>query len=179
MQKNHVTGLAASVPHAEHVISCLQMAGFSNNDISVLFPDTPQHFPRGRETKAPVAAAAGAGGGGMIGGTLGWLAGLGALVIPGAGPFIAAGPIMGALSGVAVGAGVGSLAGGLIGLGIPEPDAKHYEGRLREGNILISAHTKDPDEVTQAKKIFEQADAHDICINGEPAVPADIPVPLL
>jgi len=102
---------------------------------------------------------------------LGWIAGIGALAIPGVGPFIAAGPILAALSGAAVGAAVGGIAGGLIGLGIPEIEAKRYEGKIKEGNILISVHTDNSDEIKRAKEIFTNQGAQDICITGEASAP--------
>jgi hypothetical protein len=102
---------------------------------------------------------------------LGWIAGIGALAIPGVGPFIAAGPIMAALSGVAVGAAVGGIADGLIGLGIPEIEAKRYEGKVKAGNLLISVHTEDSAEITRAKDIFTRAGAQDICTTGEASTP--------
>jgi uncharacterized membrane protein len=111
--------------------------------------------------------------GGVLGGALGWLVGIGALAIPGVGPFIAAGPIMAALSGAAIGAAAGGLAGGLIGLGIPELEAKRYEAKIKSGNILISVHTEDSDEIKLAKQIFAQANAEDICATGESSVPKD------
>jgi hypothetical protein len=173
MSKTSVICISKTVPQAEAIVSRLKDAGFSNNDISVLFPDktTTRDFAHEKNTKAPEGIATGAGTGGAIGGVLGWLAGIGALAIPGAGPFIAAGPIMAALSGAAVGAGVGGIAGGLIGLGIPELEAKRYEGMVRQGNILISVHTEDSDEVKRAKQIFEDAGAADICSTGEATPP--------
>jgi uncharacterized membrane protein len=107
----------------------------------------------------------------VLGGTLGWLAGIGALAIPGLGPFIAAGPIVAALSGAAVGAAVGGLTGALVGMGIPEYEAKRYEGKLKSGNILISVHSEDRDQVTAAKEIFEQEGAEDISSSSEGKAP--------
>jgi len=109
--------------------------------------------------------------GGVVGGALGWLAGIGALAIPGAGPFIAAGPILAALSGAAVGATVGGIAGGLIGMGIPELEAKRYEGKIKAGNILLSVHTENSEEIKAAEKIFKNAGAQDICTTGESTAP--------
>src|SRR4029077_19156443 len=128
--------------------------GFPSNNISVLFPDkaTTRDFAHEKHTKAPEGATIGAGTGGVVGGALGWLVGIGSLAIPGVGPFIAAGPIMAALGGAAVGATVGGLAGTLVGLGIPEYVAKQYEGKLREGNILISVHAESGKETDRAKK---------------------------
>src|SRR4029434_10905322 len=122
---------------------------------------TTRDFAHEKNTKAPEGAATGAGTGGVVGGALGLLAGIGALVIPGVGPLIAAGPIMAALSGAAVGATVGGIAGALIGLGSPEYEAKRYEGKIREGNILISVHAESSDQVKLAKDIFKRAGAQD------------------
>ncbi|MDB5213011.1 MAG: hypothetical protein JWO86_938, partial [Myxococcaceae bacterium] len=127
---------------AEAIVSQLQNVGFTPNDISVLFPDKQgtKDFAHEHSTKAPEGAVAGAGTGGVLGGTLGLLAGIGALAIPGLGPFIAAGPLMAALSGAAIGAGVGGLTGALIGMGIPEIEARKYEGKVKGGNLLIATH---------------------------------------
>jgi hypothetical protein len=175
MSKTSVICITKTVNQAESIVSRLKDSGFSNNDISVLFPDksTTRDFAHEKNTKAPEGIATGVGTGGAIGGVLGWLAGIGALAIPGVGPFIAAGPIMAALSGAAVGASVGGIAGGLIGLGIPELEAKRYEGMIRKGNILISVHTEDSEEVKRAKKIFEDSGADDICTTGEAATPKE------
>src|SRR6185312_6052155 len=128
---------------ADQIVDRRKNAGFSNNDISVLFPDkeTTRDFAHEKNTKAPEGIATGAGTGGVLGGALGWLAGIGALAIPGVGPFIAAGPILAALSGAAVGATLGGITGALVGMGIPEYEAKRYEGKIRSGNILISVHS--------------------------------------
>ncbi len=128
-----------------------------------------------KHTKAPEGVAVGGGTGGVIGGALGWIAGIGALAIPGVGPFIAAGPIIAALSGAAIGAAIGGIAGGLIGLGIPEIEAKRYEGKLKKGNILISVHAENSAEITRAKNIFATAGAEDICITGEASTPRRAP----
>jgi hypothetical protein len=169
MSKKSVLCIATSRDQAQHIVDSLKSANFSNNDISALFPDkeTTRDFAHEKNTKAPEGAATGAGSGGVLGGALGWLAGIGALAIPGVGPFIAAGPIMAALSGAAVGAAVGGIAGGLIGLGIPEFEAKRYEGKVKQGNILLSVHTEDSDEIDRAKRIFEAAGAQDISTTGE------------
>ena len=108
-----------------------------------------------------------------MGGALGWLVGIGALAIPGVGPFIAAGPILAALSGAAVGATVGGIAGGLIGLGIPELEAKRYEGKIKAGNILLSVHTDDSQEIKRVEQIYRAANAEDICVTGESTAPRD------
>ncbi len=169
MSLKSVFCIASSMTHANEIVDDLRAAGFSSNDISVLFPDksTTRDFAHEKSTKAPEGTAAGVGTGGAIGGALGWLVGIGALAIPGVGPFIAAGPIMAALGGVAVGAAVGGIAGALIGMGIPEYEAKRYEGRVRDGGILISVHTENSAEIEDAKKIFSNAGAKDIATAGE------------
>ena len=169
MSTKSVFCIATSRPQADQIVDQLKAANFSNNDISVLFPDkgTTRDFAHEKNTKAPEGAVAGASTGGVIGGALGWIAGIGALAIPGVGPFIAAGPIIAALSGAAVGAAVGGIAGGLIGLGIPEIEAKRYEGKVKAGNLLISVHTENSAEITRAKDIFTKAEAQDICVTGE------------
>jgi hypothetical protein len=154
---------------AERVVDQLRAGGFASDHISVLFPDKQgtKDFAHEQNTKAPEGATAGAGAGGVLGGGLGWLVGIGSLAIPGLGPFIAAGPILAALSGAAVGAAVGGLTGALVGMGIPEYEAKQYEGKIKGGNILISVHTDDSDQRTLAKEIFEKAGAEDIKTTGE------------
>jgi len=173
MSKKSVFCISNSRVQAEQIVAQLQAGSFSSDDISVLFPDkgTSKDFAHEKNTKAPEGAIAGVGAGGVIGGALGWVAGIGALAIPGVGPFIAAGPIVAALSGAAAGAAVGGITGGLIGLGIPEFEAKRYEGKIREGNILISVHTVNSGEISRAKEIFERAGADDICTTGESSVP--------
>lgn len=167
-----VFGLARTEAQAITIVNELKAAGFSQNDISVLFPDRSgtQDFAHEQHTKAPEGAATGAGAGGLLGGALGWLVGIGALAIPGLGPFIAAGPIMAALSGAAAGAALGGMTGALIGLGMPEYEAKRYDGRIREGNILISVHAEDSTELARAKAIFERAGAEDIADAAEARV---------
>jgi hypothetical protein len=161
--------LAKTESQAIAIVDRLKAEGFSSNDISVLFPDKTgtKDFAHEHHTKAPEGAAAGAGAGGILGGALGWLVGIGALAIPGLGPFIAAGPIMAALSGAAAGAALGGITGALIGLGIPEYEAKRYEGKIKEGNILISVHTENSTERARAKEIFERAGAEDIADTAE------------
>jgi hypothetical protein len=167
-----VFALVDSEMQAEAIVNKLKAANFSNNDISVLFPDKSgsRDFAHEQNTKAPEGAAAGAGTGGALGGVLGWLVGVGSLAIPGVGPFIAAGPIMAALAGAGVGAAVGGLTGALVGLGIPELEAKQYEGKIKGGNILISVHSENSDETKRAKEIFEQSGAHDISYTEEEGV---------
>lgn len=171
MSKKSVFCITSARPQADQIVEQLKQANFSNNDISVLFPDkgTSRDFAHEKNTKAPEGAVAGAGTGGVIGGALGWVAGIGALAIPGVGPFIAAGPIIAALSGAAIGATVGGIAGGLIGMGIPEIEAKRYEGKVKAGNILISVHTENAEEIKMAKEIFASRGAEDICTTGEAA----------
>ena len=154
------------------IVDRLKTAGFSHNDISVLLPDKAgtKDFAHEQHTKAPEGAATGAGTGGVLGGALGWLVGIGAIAIPGLGPFIAAGPILAALSGAAAGAALGGVTGALIGMGIPEYEAKRYEGKIKEGNILISVHTEDSTERERAKMLFEQAGAEDISYTEEARV---------
>jgi hypothetical protein len=173
MSQKSVFCIATSRTQAEQIVEQLKAANFSNNDISVLFPDkgTTRDFAHEKNTKAPEGAAAGAGTGGVVGGVLGWIVGIGALAIPGVGPFIAAGPIMAALSGAAIGAAAGGIAGGLIGLGIPELEAKRYEGKVKEGNLLLSVHTENSKEISRAKDIFSKAGAQDICTTGESSAP--------
>lgn len=175
MSKKSVFCIASSRGHADRMVDQLRAANFSNNDISVLFPDksTTRDFAHEKNTKAPEGAVAGAGTGGVIGGALGWIAGIGALAIPGLGIFIAAGPLLGALSGAALGAAVGGIAGALVGMGIPEIEAKRYEGKIHEGNILISVHTESADDITRAKEIFTNSGAQDICVVGEASAPKE------
>ena len=146
--KRSVMCIVQNQTQANSIVGNLQSAGFSNSDISVLFPDRQgsKDFAHEHNTKAPEGAVAGVGAGGVLGGTIGLLAGIGALAIPGLGPFIAAGPLLAALSGAAAGATVGGITGALIGLGIPEIEAKRYEGKIKSGNILISVHTAKSDE---------------------------------
>jgi hypothetical protein len=168
-----VIGLVASHAQAERIVSELQNAGISKSNISALFPDKDgtRDFAHEQHTKAPEGAVAGVSAGGVVGGTIGLLAGIGALAIPGLGPFIAAGPIMAALSGAAAGAAVGGISGALIGMGFPELEAKQYEGKIANGNILLSVHVKDTEEDARAKKILQQGGAVDIVTSGEARVP--------
>jgi len=166
--------IAKSTEQAELIVSDLKTAGFSSNDISVLFPDknSTRDFAHEKHTKAPEGAAIGGAVGIGTGAVLGWLAGIGSLAIPGVGPFIAAGPIMAALGGAAIGAATGGISGALIGLGIPEFEAKRYEGKIKGGNALISVHTENSEAIDQAKEIFEQANAEDISSTEEASVNA-------
>lgn len=164
-----VYGIYPNQASAEAAVDTLKNAGFRNTDISVLFPDNQgsKDFAVQKETKAPEGVTTGGITGGVIGGALGWLAGIGAIAIPGVGPFIAAGPILGLLGGLGAGAAVGGLAGALIGMGIPEYEAKRYEGRIKKGGILLSVHADNSDWVKRAKTILEQTGAEDISSAGE------------
>ena len=164
--------IAKSHDQAVDIINQLRAAGFSNEEVSVLLPDqgATRDFAHEQHTKAPEGAAAGAVTGGVLAGALGWLIGIGSLAIPGVGPFIAAGPILAALGGAAAGGAAGVLTGALIGYGIPEYEAKQYEGKVKGGNILISVHTEDGRERDKAKEIFERAHAEDISYTGEARV---------
>ena len=161
--------IAKTEGQAVQIVEAARDVGFSGDDISVLFPDkgTSREFAHEKQTKAPEGATTGAVTGGVLGGVAGWLVGIGTLAIPGLGPFVAAGPIMAALSGATVGAAAGGITGALVGMGIPEYEAKRYEGRVRDGNILISVHTDDRDEASRAKDIMKRAGAEDIATAGE------------
>src|SRR5213595_4208306 len=154
-----VFGIATTQGQAERIVQELQAQGFASSEISALMPDTGGTRDLGhvKATKAPEGATTGAATGGATGGVLGLLAGIGALAIPGLGPFIAAGPIMAALSGAAVGATVGGITGALVGMGIPEYEAKRYEGKIKAGNILISVHSENSETTKRAKEIMEKA----------------------
>jgi hypothetical protein len=153
----------------ENAVDALKAAGFRNTDISVLFPENvgSKDFAHEKNTKAPEGATTGASSGAVIGGTLGWLVGIGALAIPGLGPFIAAGPLMAALAGVGAGGVVGGVTGALIGLGIPEYEAKRYEGRVQAGGVLLSVHSDNSDWTHRAKTILEDTGAQDISATSE------------
>lgn len=150
-------------------LEALRAAGFRGTDISVLMPENmgTKDFVHKKDTKAPEGAATGVASGAVIGGALGWLAGIGALAIPGLGPFIAAGPIMGLLAGVGAGGAVGGVAGALIGMGIPEYEAKRYEGRVKSGGILLSVHCDSSEWVKRGKTILERTGAEEIATAGE------------
>jgi hypothetical protein len=164
-----VFGIYPSRATVENGVSSLKAAGFRNTDISVLFPESSssKDFAHEKNTKAPEGATTGAGTGAVLGGTLGWLAGIGALGIPGLGPFIAAGPIMAALAGAGVGGAVGGITGALIGMGIPEYEAKRYEGRVKDGGILLSVHSDTSEWTARAKEILHATGAQDISSTGE------------
>jgi hypothetical protein len=162
-------GIYSTQAALEEGIQALREASFRREDISVLWPDNEgtKDLAHEKATKAPEGASAGAGTGAVIGGVLGWLVGIGAIAIPGIGPFIAAGPVMAALAGVGAGGVIGGITGTLIGLGIPEYEAKRYEGRIRTGGILISVHCDDSDWSSKAKEILQQTGADDVSSTGE------------
>ena len=167
-----VIGIVKSEMQAERILNDLRAAGFSPNDISVLFPDKrgTRDFAHEKGTTMPEGAATGAATGGLLGGAAGWLAGIGALAIPGLGAFVAAGPIMAALGGAAAGAAAGGVTGALVGLGFPEFEAKQYESKLREGNLLVSVHTEDSTERSRVKEIFDRNQAEGVGTQGEEKV---------
>jgi hypothetical protein len=164
-----VFGIYPAYGTVENGVNALQEAGFRNTDISVLFPENEgtKDFAHKKETKSHEGATTGATTGAIVGGGLGWLVGIGALAIPGLGPFIAAGPIMAALAGVGVGGAVGGITGALIGMGIPEYEAKRYEGRVKDGGILLSVHSDSSEWTKKAKDILERTGAQDIASTGE------------
>ncbi len=164
-----VFGIYPTYGAVDGAVESLRVSGFRSTDISVLFPENvgTKDFAMEKGTKAPEGATTGAGTGAILGGAVGWLAGIGALAIPGLGPFIAAGPIMAALAGAGVGGAVGGITGALIGMGIPEYEAKRYEGRVKNGGILLSVHSDSSDWTARAKKILEQTGAEDIASTGE------------
>lgn len=172
MSRKSVFGIANSEAQALEIVDQLKAAGFSNNDISALFPDKTgtKDFGHEQHTKAPEGATAGAGTVGLLAGALGWLAGVGAFSLPGLGPLVAAGPILAALSAAAVGAAVGGVAGALVGFGIPEYEARRYEGKIRDGNILISVHAETAQEAGRAREVFSRTGARDIATSGEAPV---------
>jgi hypothetical protein len=164
-----VFGIYATPATAEAAVDHLIAKGFTNSSISVLLPDdeSTRAFAHEKSTKAPEGTAAGATTGGVIGGTLGLLAGIGALAIPGVGPLIAAGPIMASLAGLGVGGAVGGFVGALVGMGIPEYEAKRYEGAVKDGGTLLSVHCDTSEQVTAAKNALKETGARDISSTGE------------
>ena len=168
-KKTAVFGIYTTREGVERAVDTIVNSGFASSDVSVLLPENLGGKAIGTEkaTKAPEGTATGAGAGAIIGGTLGVLAGVGLLAIPGLGPFIAAGPIMAGLAGLGVGGAVGGLTGGLIGLGIPEYEAKRYEGRLQKGGILLSVHCDTSEEIKRGKQIMKATGAEDISSTGE------------
>ena len=172
MSNTAAFGLFSTRSQAELCVDNLISSGFAQNDVSVLMSDkdSTNELATEKNTKAPEGVTTGVTAGGAIGGTLGLLAGIGALAIPGVGPFIAAGPIMGALAGLGVGAAAGGLVGALVGMGIPEYEAKRYEGRLKAGGVLVSVHCSDSDMVKNAKEILKRNGGEDIASAEEASV---------
>lgn len=167
----------ATSKQTETIIRNLQAAGFPGHDISVLLADKEgtRDLAIEHNTKAPEGAVAGVGSGAILGGTLGWLTGIGALAIPGLGPFIAAGPILAALSGVAIGGTIGGLTGALIGMGMSEFEAKQFEGKVKAGSALISIHcenSENSENTDAAREICENAGATDVTTSSAVAVPS-------
>lgn len=164
-----VFGIYRTRESVEQAVDALRAADFRNTDISVLFSENvgTKDFAHEKHTKFPEGSSAGAGTGAVIGGAFGWLTGIGALAIPGVGPFIAAGPIVAALAGAGAGGVLGGIAGALVGMGIPEYEAKRYEGRVKEGGILLSVHCDDADWKKRAMEILKQTGANDIGSEGE------------
>lgn len=175
-KKTAVFGIYQNEKQAERTVDDLLAAGFSNDDVSVLLPDLrgTKDFAHDKGTKAPEGAAAGVTTGGVIGGTLGLLAGIGVLAIPGIGPFIAAGPIVTALAGLGAGGAVGGVIGALVGMGIPEYEAKRYEGHIKAGGILLSVHCDTAEDVARSKDLLKYTGAQDISSSAEAS--ADTPV---
>ena len=172
-----VFGIYATATEAERAVNALIDDGFGSQDVSVLMPDqrSTREFAHHKDTKAPEGATAGATAGGIVGGTLGVLVGLGALAVPGVGPLLAAGPIVAGLAGLGAGGAVGGLIGALAGMGIPEYEARRYEGRVKDGGILLSVHCETPGEVLRAREILKGTSATDIASSAESsgAAPTD------
>jgi hypothetical protein len=166
-----VFGIFKTAEQAERAVDSLIAAGYPSNAISVLLPDSAstKQFAHEKDTKAPEGTAVGVTTGGVIGGTLGVLAGIGALAIPGVGPLIAAGPIMAGLAGLGVGGALGGLVGALVGMGIPEYEAKRYEGFVKNGGSLLSVHCDTSDQISRAKDLLKSAGGADIAATGETA----------
>jgi hypothetical protein len=178
MAKNKVVfGIYKTRVGVEAAVDALKAAGFSSTDISVLMSEkvSTREFAHEKHTKAPEDAARGAGTGIVVGGALGWLASIGALAIPGVGPFIAAGPLMAALAGAGIGGTIGGIAGGLIGMGVPEYEAKRYEGLVNKGGILLSVHSDSSEEVKRAEEILKSTGAEDISSTGEAKAEEKVP----
>lgn len=167
--KKAVIGIVDSQAQAERLVTTLQQGGFQVSDISILLPDKKgtRDFAHEHHTKAPEGAMTGAGTGGVLGGTLGLLVGIGSLAIPGLGAFIAAGPLLAALSGAAAGAALGGIAGALVGMGIPEIEARAYEGKIRGGNILVAVHTESKTEQANAESILKRTGAKEVSATTE------------
>ncbi|PXV55825.1 hypothetical protein SAMN04487785_108176 [Dyella jiangningensis] len=171
--KDSVYCIVNTPEQAESIVLDLREKGFTSDAISALLPDNrgTKDFAHEHNTKAPEGATTGGVAGLGVGAVIGWLAGIGTLAIPGLGPFIAAGPIMAALSGAAVGGAAGGIIGGLVGMGMPEFEAKRYDAKVREGNILISVHVNTGEQRSLVKDIFKSHRAEDIASAGEASPP--------
>jgi hypothetical protein len=174
-----VFGIYATADQAERTVNALIQDGFLSEDVSVLMPDqrSTREFAHHKETKAPEGTAAGVTAGGVVGGTLGVLVGLGTLAIPGLGPLLAAGPIVAGLAGLGAGGAVGGLIGALAGMGIPEYEARRYEGRVKDGGILLSVHCKTPGNILRAREILTDTGAVDISSSTESSAAKPTPSP--
>lgn len=175
-----VFGIYKTAEQAERAVDALIAEHFSHADVSVLLADaqSSKDFAHEKHTKAPEGTATGVAAGATLGGTLGLLAGIGLLAIPGVGPFIAAGPIMGTLAGMGVGGTVGGLVGALVGMGIPEYEAKRYEGRVKDGGVLLSVNCESSDEIARAKEVLKRTGAEDISSTGEAAAASAVAQPV-
>ena len=169
VQPTGVYGVYSNRKDVEKAVGALKELGFASNDISVVFPnpDISKEFAIEKNTKAPEGALAGGGSGLVIGGTLGWLAGIGTIAIPGIGPLLAAGPIVAALAGAGVGGAIGGIAGALIGFGLPELEAKRYEAAIKQGRILVSIHCEDMRHAEKARKALDDTGAKEVFLSGE------------
>src|SRR5580765_1924305 len=172
-KKTSVFGIYSSVTQAELAVDALVADGFTNSDVSVLMADnqSSREFAHEKNTKAPEGTTTGVAAGGAIGGTLGLLAGIGAIAIPGVGPLIAAGPIMATLAGLGAGGAVGGVLGALTGLGLPEYEAKRYEGRVKNGGVLLSVHCDTSEQISRAKVVLKDSGAEDISSAAEEKSP--------
>jgi hypothetical protein len=167
---------------AEEAVDALRRANFRNTDISALFPDNAgtKDLATEKNTKAPEGASTGAASGVVAGGVLGWLVGIGALAIPGIGPLIAAGPIVAALAGAGALGTFGGIVGALAGMGIPEYEAKRYEGRVKHGGILLSVHCDSSEWTKRAEGILRMSGGEDVSSTSEAAADfakSDKPMP--
>ena len=175
MSKQSVFCIAHCRNLAELIVDQLKFHAISNRDVSILYADVEKNGRKGHhfgdDLNNVATGGARTGAGAVVGGTLDWIMGIGALAVPGIGAFIAAGPIVASLRGVGDGVTAGRIAGGLTGLGVPGSKARHYEDRIRLGNILISVHTESPAEAMQAKFIFTRARAQDICLDENAFLP--------
>jgi hypothetical protein len=172
MNKNKsVFGIYLTRTNVESAVDAMRSAGFANSDVSVLLPESLKtgELSTEQSTKLPEGAAFGTGSGAAVGGALGWLIGIGSLAIPGIGPVIAAGPLVAALAGIGIGGALGGFSGALVGMGIPEYEAKKYEGRILKGGILVAVHCETNNEVDHARQVFLDSGAQDVAVASEVA----------